>query len=143
MNLAHKRSQIPTLRRLGIAAACVLVAFTVCASALALRVDVNAPNAQQNPKLIHVKSEFDKPIFQVRPVYPEEAKAARISGSVVLHVIIDKQGMPAHINILKGARELQKSAIDAVQQWRWQPYLLNGEPIEVETDITVVYSLGK
>ena len=143
MNLTRKRSEIPALRRFGIAAACVLIAITACASALALRMDVNAPGAQQNPKLIHVKSDSLKPVSQGRPVYPEEAKAARISGSVVLHVIIDKQGAPAEMKVVRGPRELQKSALDAVKQWRWQPYLLNGEPIEVETDITVVYSLGK
>jgi TonB family protein len=143
MNLTRKRSEIPALRRFGIAAACVLIAITACASALALRMDVNAPGAQQNPKLIHVKSDSLKPVSQGRPVYPEEAKAAKISGSVVLHVIIDKQGAPAEMKVVRGPRELQKSALDAVKQWRWQPYLLNGEPIEVETDITVVYSLGK
>lgn len=143
MNLAHKRSEIPALGRLGIVAACVLVAITACASALALRMDVNAPSAQQNPKLIHVKSDSLKSISQGRPVYPEEAKAARISGSVVLHVIINKQGVPAEMKVVRGPRELQKSALDAVKQWRWQPYLLNGEPIEVETDITVAFSLEK
>jgi TonB family protein len=142
MNLAHKRSEIPALGRLGIVAACVLVAMTACASALALRMDVNAPNAQQNPKLIHVKPGLLKPTSQVNPVYPEEAKANKISGSVVLDVVIDKRGAPAQMRVVRGPRELQKSALDAVKQWRWQPYLLNGEPIEVETTTTVLYLLG-
>jgi len=142
MNLTHNRSEIHGLRRFGILAACFVLAITAGTSALALRMEVNTPG-QQNPKLIHVKADFLKYVSQVPPVYPKDAKAARITGSVILDVVIDKQGAPAQIKVSKGPRELQSSAIDAVRQWRWQPYLLNGEPIEVETTVTVVYSLGK
>jgi protein TonB len=57
-------------------------------------------------------------------------------------VLINKDGVPTNISVQKGPQDLQKSALDAVHQWRWQPYLLNGQPIDVETTITVVYSLG-
>jgi len=142
MNLTNKRSEIHGLRRFGILAACIVLAVTAGTSALALRMEVNTP-APQNPKLIHVKADSLKYISQVHPVYPQDAKAARISGSVLLDVVIDKQGAPAQIKVAKGPRELQSSAIDAVRQWRWQPYLLNGDPVEVKTTVTVVYSLGK
>lgn len=142
MNLTNKRSEIHGLRRFGILAACIVLAVTAGTSALALRMEVNTP-APQNPKLIHVEADSLKYISQVHPVYPQDAKAARISGSVLLDVVIDKQGAPAQIKVAKGPRELQSSAIDAVRQWRWQPYLLNGDPVEVKTTVTVVYSLGK
>jgi TonB family protein len=142
MNLTRKRSEIQGLRRIGIIAACSLLAITAGASAVALRMDVNTP-VPQNPKQIHVKADVLKYISQVPPVYPQEAKDARITGSVTLDVVINKQGAPDQIKVVKGPRQLQASALDAVKKWRWQPYLLNGEPIEVATTVTVAYSLGK
>jgi TonB family protein len=106
--------------------------------------DVSPATAQtETPKKIHVNADDHKPISQVRPVYPVDAKEARIQGAVVLDVVIDKEGVPTKIDVQKGPKELQQSAKDAVGQWRWQPFLLNGNPIEVETTITVVYSLEK
>jgi TonB family protein len=143
MNLAHKRTEIHALRRLAIAAACAVVAIATCASALALRMEVTAQNEHPNPKMIHVKAEALKLVSQVRPVYPPKAKEAGIQGSVVLHALISKEGVPTELKIQSGPRELQSSALDAVHQWRYQPFLLNGEPIEVDTTITVAYTLGK
>jgi TonB family protein len=145
MNLAQKRIEIPTVQRFAIAVACAVIAVTTCASALALRVDVTAPTAQNehpNPKSVHVKAESMKIVTNAYPVYPPAAKAARIQGSVILDATIGKDGVPEHLAIQKGPRELQQSALDAVRQWRWQPYLLNGEPIEVQTTVTVVYTLA-
>lgn len=142
MNLTHKRSDIQGLRRFGIIAACIVVAVTAGASALALRMEVNTPG-QPNPKLIHVKADSLKYIKQDPPVYPDEAKRTGIAGSVVLDVVINKQGAPDQIKVDKGPSVLQKSALEAVRQWRWKPFLLNGDPIDVATTVTVVYSLGK
>ena len=144
MNLTQKRAEIQVVGRFAIAAACVLVAIATCASALALRMDVTPAAAQSNPpKKIHVKADNLKLTTHVDPVYPPAAKAAGTEGSVILDVIISKEGVPEHISVQKGPSALQASALDAVRQWRWQPFLLNGDPIEVETSVTVVFSLGK
>ena len=75
------------------------------------------------------------------PVYPQEAKDHRIQGTVVLKAVIDKEGNVEHLNVVSGPKELMQSALDAVSQWKYKPYLLNGEPTEVETTINVNYSL--
>ena len=79
----------------------------------------------------------------VEPVYPEDAKKAKLSGTVVLRAIIGKDGMIKELAVLSGPKEFQRSAIDAVKQWTYRPYLLNGDPTEVDTTITVNYALDK
>jgi len=144
MSLARKRIEITASRRLATAAVCAVLALAACASALALRMDVVSPVMQkENVKTIHVKSDSLKLITRVNPVYPPKAKQAGIEGSVVLDAVISKEGVPEHLSVQSGPRDLQPSALDAVRQWRWEPFLLNGDPIEVETTITVVYELEK
>jgi protein TonB len=81
-------------------------------------------------------------ISQVKPVYPAIAKAARIQGTVVLQAEISKQGTIENLHVLSGHPMLVQNAIDAVKQWRYKPYLLNGEPVPVETTITVNFTLS-
>ena len=77
------------------------------------------------------------------PVYPQSAKSAGISGTVVLHAVIGMDGRPLSLRIMNSQvdTDLARSAVEAVSQWRYTPTLLNGEPIEVDTTINVVYSL--
>ena len=79
--------------------------------------------------------------YKVTPAYPAYAKANRIQGMVVLHAIIDKQGRVIELKTISGHPYLVPTARDAVQQWRYRPYLLNGEPVEVETTVTVNFNL--
>ena len=81
-------------------------------------------------------------IRRVQPVYPPLARAARIQGPVVLAAIISKAGTIDNLRVLSGKPMLASAAIDAVRQWRYRPYILNGEPVEVETQITVNFILG-
>jgi protein TonB len=81
-------------------------------------------------------------IAGANPVYPPIAKAAHVSGSVVLHAIISKQGTIQDLNVVSGPEMLRSSAVDAVRGWRYKPYILNGEPTEVETTITVNFNFG-
>jgi len=144
MKLSQKQANISPAHRIAIAAGCAVLAVATCASALALHVDEpNAPVQRANPKSIHVKADSMKLVTQVNPVYPSKAKIAHIQGSVVLAATIGKDGSPEYLKVQTGPSALQESALDAVRQWRWQPYLLNGDPIEVETTVTVVYELGK
>jgi protein TonB len=76
------------------------------------------------------------------PVYPAIAKAARVSGAVVLHAIISKTGEMQRLTVVSGPEMLRSSAVAAVQTWRYRPYLLNGEATDVETTITVNFSFG-
>lgn len=76
-------------------------------------------------------------ISQPQPVYPPIAKAAHVQGVVVLHAIISKQGTIESLNVLSGPAMLQGAAVDAVSKWRFTPYMMNGEPTEVESTINV------
>jgi len=77
------------------------------------------------------------------PIYPIEAKHAGISGTVTLQSVIGVDGLIVDVRAVSGPPELQQAAIDAVKAWRYKPYLLNGEPIEVMTTINVVFKLEK
>ena len=80
---------------------------------------------------------------KVQPTYPPDAKAARVQGSVVLHAIIGKDGSVQSLNIIDSASPLlAQAALDAVKQWKYRPYLLNGNPVEVDTQITVNFTLS-
>ncbi len=80
-------------------------------------------------------------IYAPSPIYPPLAKTARLQGTVVLEAIISKDGRISSLNVISGHPLLIRAAIDAVKQWRYRPTLLNGEPVEVETTITVNFRL--
>jgi periplasmic protein TonB len=83
-----------------------------------------------------------KLVRQVTPLYPPIAKTAHISGTVMLHAVIAKDGTIQELTYVSGPPLLMKNAMDAVRQWRYSPTLLNGEPVEVDTTISVVFTLG-
>jgi len=78
----------------------------------------------------------------VQPMYPPLARQARIQGQVVLQAEISKSGDIQNLRLISGHPMLAPAAIEAVKQWRYKPYYLNGEPVEVETQITVNFSLS-
>ena len=80
-------------------------------------------------------------VHRVQPVYPPEARQARIQGTVILRAIIDKEGKIANLQLVSGPKQLAPAAIGAVQQWRYKPYLLMGDPVEVDTEIQVNFQL--
>ena len=82
-----------------------------------------------------------KIVHKVSPQYPSEARDRRIEGSVVLHVIIGKDGKVRKVDSMSGPPELIQAAIDSVQQWIYQPTLLNNSPVEVDTQVSVNFSL--
>jgi protein TonB len=81
-------------------------------------------------------------INKVQPQYPMIAKQARITGAVVLQATISKGGNIENLKVVSGHPMLINAAMDAVRQWRYRPYLLNGEPVEVETQVTVNFTMG-
>jgi peptidyl-prolyl cis-trans isomerase A (cyclophilin A) len=75
-------------------------------------------------------------------VYPIDAKKAHVSGTVVLSAIIGRDGTVRELQVVSGPDLLRQAAVDSVQQWRYRPYLLNGEPVEVRTTVNVIFILG-
>jgi len=82
-------------------------------------------------------------VNKVQPVYPPLARQTRISGTVRLHALISKSGSVESLEVISGHPLLVRSAMDAVQQWKYKPTLLNGEPVEVDTTIDVIFSLNQ
>jgi protein TonB len=81
-------------------------------------------------------------IHRVQPEYPQLARQARIQGTVVLRAIISRDGKIENLQVLSGHPLLAPAAIEAVRQWRYRPYLLNDQPVEVETRVTVNFTLS-
>ena len=78
-------------------------------------------------------------VHKVKPVYPAAAKKAHIEGTVVLHAIIAKDGTVQSLDYVSGPDELKDSAMEAVKKWRYKPMLLDNQPVEVNTEISVQF----
>ena len=100
---------------------------------------------QNAPKSLSVSSGVmaGNLITKTLPQYPAIPRAAHIEGTVVLQATISKSGSIENLRVISGPTMLQQAAMDAVRSWRYKPYLLNGEPVEVETTINVVFNLGE
>jgi protein TonB len=82
-------------------------------------------------------------LTKVQPVYPDDAKAAKAQGSVVLAVVIGKDGSVEKLHVINSASDLlTQAAIDAAKQWKYRPYILNENPVEVDTQVTVNFTLA-
>ena len=80
-------------------------------------------------------------IDKVVPTYPAIARASRTSGAVVLQATISRTGTIENLRVMSGPPMLRQAALDAVKQWRYRPYMLNGQPVEVETAVEVDFTL--
>ena len=80
-------------------------------------------------------------IKKVQPVYPQNAKSMRLEGPVDMEAVIDKEGKITNLKVLKGQPVLARAAMEAVRQWRYKPYYLDGEPVEIQTQITILFKL--
>ena len=80
---------------------------------------------------------------KVQPIYPRNALTMRVEGAVELVATISKTGDISHVKVVSGDGQLAKAATDAVKQWKYKPYLLNGEPVEIQTQITINFKLPK
>ena len=108
----------------------------------------STPDDQSHPAVplrVRVSSGVSQALIvsKVPPEYPADAKEARIQGVVVLKVIIDKEGNVENIQLISGHPMLAPAAIEAVKQWKYKPYLLNGNPVEVDTQVTVNFTLAE
>jgi periplasmic protein TonB len=79
---------------------------------------------------------------KVNPKYPEDARQAGVQGTVVLRILVSKAGEVSKIELISGDQMLAPAAIEAVRQWKYKPYLLNGNPVEVDTTVQVNFTLS-
>jgi len=150
MRLTDKPARRSALLRLATVGVCVAFSIVVCASTLALSVHVDALAAgQEQPPAkttgpIAVRADImqKQVAHKVAPIYPEDAKKAQVTGKVQLEAVIGKSGEVENLKVVSGPKELQQSALDAVRQWTYKPFLLNGATVEVKTTIDVNYSLS-
>jgi len=82
-------------------------------------------------------------VKRVQPVYPRNALSMRVEGTVQLMATISKSGDIGAVKVLSGPPQLTSAAVDAVKQWKYKPYLLNGEPVDIQTQVTVVFKLPR
>jgi TonB family protein len=80
-------------------------------------------------------------LVDVKPVYPEDAREAGIEGSVILEIAIGEEGSVIEAGVIRSIPELDQAAIDAVSQWKYEPTLLNGEPVEIEMNVSINFTL--
>jgi protein TonB len=99
------------------------------------------PTARPAPIRVSHMSEGNL-VHTVLPTYPPLARSIRIQGQVLLQAVISKEGGIENLRVLSGHPMLVPAAKEAVRQWRYRPYVLNNEPVEVETQITVNFSLA-
>ena len=82
-------------------------------------------------------------LYRVEPMYPALAKQIHKSGKVELRALIATDGTIQSLQVVSGDPLFVQSALDAVRQWRYKPTLLNGQPVEIDTFITVIYTLNQ
>jgi len=99
--------------------------------------------ASEAPTRVSGSEQQKKLVKMVKPVYPPEAKAKGIQGTVKLQALIGKNGAVKELKVLGGPEELVPPSVEAVKQWVYEPTLKDGQPVEVVTDIDVNYSLKK
>jgi len=81
-------------------------------------------------------------VHRVEPVYPPEARRNHIQGTVLLQATIGRDGRIRNLRLISGPPELTEASVGAIEQWRYRPYTLNGEPVEVDTTIDVIFTLN-
>ena len=113
-------------------------------SAVSGIVNTNAINAQKAPQqTLRISQGVSEGMVvkRVQPVYPAQARQMRLEGKVELQANISQSGSISDVKLLSGDPVLGRAAMDAVRQWKYKPYFLNGQPIEIQTQITVNFKL--
>src|SRR5437660_376397 len=126
----------------------IAIIFMCLSSAFPQQSDTGQPSQTPPPKVvppqrIRVSAGVAEANLQqkVNPVYPQMAKIVQVTGNVVLQVFIGKHGAIQNLRALNGHPILIQSAMDAVKKWKYKPFLLNGEPVEVETTVIVRFHM--
>jgi protein TonB len=122
-------------------------------------IGIAADGAAPPPDLVSVGENGPKPVLQTvnvsqgvsqgllvkkaQPIYPRNALFMRIEGAVELIATISKTGDISHVSVVSGDSQLTRAASDAVKQWKYKPYMLNGQPVEIQTHVTINFKLPK
>ena len=126
----------------------VLIAAVCMTSVLSAQTGATTEGSGAPPQVVRRVARISSAVMQgqllkkVSPVYPPTAKKDGLQGTVVLHAIIGKDGRVDKVDAVSGPEVLRDAAVDAVRQWTYKPYLLNGEPTEVDTTVIVNFSLS-
>jgi TonB family protein len=123
----------------------LLIGFTAVVFAnLAARASETLPTSNAEPKIV-IRCDVAKGVIlkQVTPVYPAEARTKSIQGLVRISVRVNRHGVPEKLRVLSGPPELVRASLDAVKQWRYKPYKLNGKAVPVETSIDIKYVIPR
>jgi protein TonB len=99
------------------------------------------PAKASEPARLDFRASEAKPSVRVEPVYPDLAREARVQGVVILEVLVDRTGAPEAINVLRSEALLEQAAVDAVGEWRWNPYEVAGRPAPFWVTVTVTFRL--
>lgn len=147
MQLMHRSTPLTLGRRVALLSTCLTVGALTCGAAVLLPAPVSPQTSSgtpQGPKIVRISSGVmaANNVSKAIPVYPPAAKEAHITGSVVMAAVIGTDGTVNSLQVVSGPEELQDAALDAVWQWTYKPYLLNGVPTAVDTTITVTFSLN-
>jgi TonB family protein len=126
------------MKSINMAAACVLLALSSLAPA---QTPDEAKPAEKPPHKVPSGIAYGYKIHNVAPEYPLVARRAKLQGDVILMAMIDTTGKVTTVKVLQGHPLLANSAIKAVQQWKYRPFLLKGEAVPVETTVTVHFHL--
>ena len=152
MHLTREANSIQNWKRRTITSACFALGLFTCGSAIALRIHVDPVSASvdqskaatlEQPVKIASGIMAGNKLTGVNPTYPEDAKKKKIQGKVVLSAVINKEGRVEQLTIKSGPAELGPPSVEAVRQWIYKPYMVNGDPVAVQTIVNVTYSLGK
>jgi protein TonB len=103
--------------------------------------DTPPPPRSAEPVRLDFRNEEARPIARVEPVYPDLAAQAHVQGIVILEVLVDDEGVPSTVNVLRSVPLLESAAIDAVRQWRWNPYRLLDIAVPFWVTVTVNFRL--
>ena len=122
---------------------CLLAAGSLLAASQ--NSDAKPPAQTQLPKRVRVSQGVTQSLLikKVDPKYPDKARNQHVQGTVVLRAVIGATGDISELDVLSGDKLLVPSALKAVKQWKYRPYLLQGHPVEVDTTITVNYTLSQ
>jgi periplasmic protein TonB len=127
--------------------AVLLLSGLLCASGMQSAVPSPTPTPTQEspkqPKRIRISSGVANSMLRhnVEPVYPSEARARHITGDVLLRILIDTSGNVTDVRVEKGQPILVDAAVEAVKQWKYRPYVLNGEPVEADAPIKIRFQM--
>jgi TonB family protein len=147
--MMDQRKQLRGAKRLAAIIAVLLLAAGATISMVGTHLTVRAADhSPGKPQILHLSPDVMQKNLEnkVMPIYPVEAKAHHniVDGVCTLGLIINEAGQPTDVHVVRSLRQdYDESALAAIRQWRWKPYLLNGEPVSVDTTVNVIYQVAK